>query len=96
MGSWGSGTEKAIGLHPERKLPFMAESGRNTWSSAWGRTTSQLRAEGSWSTLWWVDVCYGAPDEEEEVDEAFFRQLEEASCLQALVLMADLNYANIC
>ena len=40
--------------------------------------------------------CYGAPDEEEEVDEAFFRQLEEASYLQALVLMADLNYANIC
>ena len=43
-----------------------------------------------------VDVCYGPPDEEEEGDEAFFRQLQEASCLQALVLMADLNYANIC
>ena len=85
-----------IGLHPKGKLPFMAESGRNTWSSAWGRTMSQLRAEGSWSTLWWVGVCYGPPDEEEEGDEAFFTQLEEASCLQALVLMADLNYANIC
>ena len=44
----------------------------------------------------WVDVCYGPPDEDEEVGEAFFRQLPEASCLQALVLMADLNYANIC
>ena len=38
-----------------------------------------------------MDVCYGRPDEEEEVDEAFFRELEEASCLQSLVLMADLT-----
>lgn len=46
---------------------------------------SQMRAEGSWATLWWVDVFYSAPDEEEEVDETFFKQLEEASFLQALV-----------
>lgn len=28
-------------------------------------------------------------DQEEEVDEAFFRQMEEASCLRALILMED-------
>ena len=94
MGSWGSGRGKAIGLDPEAKLPFMAESGRNRRSSAWEWTMSQMRAEGSWATLWWVHVFYGALDE--EVDEAFFRQLEEASCLQAPVLMAGLNYPNIC
>ncbi|PKU33654.1 zinc finger swim domain-containing protein 6- hypothetical protein [Limosa lapponica baueri] len=32
----------------------------------------------------------------EEVDEAFFRQLEEASLLQALVLVVDWNHPNIC
>ena len=32
-----------------------------------------------------VGVCYRPPDQE-EVDEAFFRQLEEASRLQAPVL----------
>lgn len=33
-----------------------------------------------------VGICYRPPDQE-EVDEAFFRQLGEASCLQVLVFM---------
>ena len=40
-----------------------------------------------------VGLCYRLP-EQEEVDEAF-RQLEDASYLQALVLMRDLSYLSI-
>lgn len=42
-----------------------------------------------------VGACYRLPDQEEAV-EAFFRQLEETSCSQALVLMGTLNYHFIC
>ena len=38
-----------------------------------------------------VGVYYGLPDEEEEVDEAFHRQLKVASQSQALVLMGGLQ-----
>ena len=38
-----------------------------------------------------VGVYYRPPDQEEEVDEAFYRQLEVASQSQALVLMGDLT-----
>ncbi|TRZ09133.1 hypothetical protein HGM15179_017974 [Zosterops borbonicus] len=43
-----------------------------------------------------VGVCYRLPEQEEEVDEAFYRQLEAASQFQALVLVGDLNYPDIC
>lgn len=36
-----------------------------------------------------VSVCYRPPSQEEEVDEGFFKQLEEAFCSQVLVLMGD-------
>ncbi|GAB0206764.1 mitochondrial enolase superfamily member 1 [Grus japonensis] len=36
------------------------------------------------------------PDQEEEVDEAFYRQLEVASESEALVLMGDINHPDIC
>ncbi|KAF4805591.1 hypothetical protein TURU_000453 [Turdus rufiventris] len=35
------------------------------------------------------------PEQEEEVDEAFYKQLEVASQFQALVLVGDLNYPNV-
>ncbi|GAB0202653.1 hypothetical protein GRJ2_002730900 [Grus japonensis] len=38
-----------------------------------------------------VGVYYKPPDQEEEVDEAFYRQLEVASRSQALVLMGGLQ-----
>lgn len=45
------------------------------------------------------DVAVGArlilPDQQ-MVDEAFFRQLGEASCSQALVLVWDFNYPGTC
>ncbi|KAK4806252.1 hypothetical protein QYF61_013396 [Mycteria americana] len=43
-----------------------------------------------------VDVCYRLPDQEEQVDEAFYRQLGAASHLQALILLRDFNHLNIC
>ncbi|KAK4806761.1 hypothetical protein QYF61_005557 [Mycteria americana] len=43
-----------------------------------------------------VAVYYRPPDQGEPTDEAFFLQLQEASCLQALVLLGDFNHPNIC
>ncbi|GAB0182838.1 hypothetical protein GRJ2_000749100 [Grus japonensis] len=43
-----------------------------------------------------VGVYYRPPDQEEEVDEAFYRQLEVASQSQALVLMGDFKHPDIC
>ncbi|GAB0209615.1 hypothetical protein GRJ2_003427200 [Grus japonensis] len=43
-----------------------------------------------------VGVYYRPPDQEEEVDEAFYRQLEVALRSQALVLMGDFNHPDIC
>jgi len=42
-----------------------------------------------------VDVYYRPHDQEEEVDEAFYRQLKAASQSQALVLMGDFNHPDI-
>ncbi|GAB0179400.1 hypothetical protein GRJ2_000405300 [Grus japonensis] len=41
-------------------------------------------------------VYYGPPDQEEEVNEAFYRQLEEALRSLALVLMGDFNRHGTC
>ena len=43
-----------------------------------------------------VGVCYGSPNQGEPVDETFLLQLQEASCLQALVLMGDFNHPDMC
>jgi len=43
-----------------------------------------------------VNICYWLPDQEEKVDEAFFRELKEALQLQALVPTASLNNSCIC
>jgi len=42
-----------------------------------------------------VGVYYRPPDHDEEVDEAFYRQLKVASQSQALVLMGDFNHPDI-
>lgn len=36
-------------------------------------------------------VCYRLPHQEESVHDAFFKQLEEASCLQDMVIRETLN-----
>jgi len=40
-------------------------------------------------------VYYRPPDHDEEVDEAFYRQLKAASQSEALVLMGDFNHPDI-
>jgi len=42
-----------------------------------------------------VGVYYRPPDQEEEVDEAFYKQRQAASQSQALVLMGDFNHPDI-
>jgi len=41
-------------------------------------------------------VYYRPPDQEELTDEAFFLQLQEASRSQALILLGDFSYPDIC
>ena len=43
-----------------------------------------------------VRVCYRPPDQDERADETLYRQIGEASCSEALVLMGDFNHPNIC
>jgi len=43
-----------------------------------------------------VDVNYRLPDQEEEVDETFCRQLKIASRSQTLVLMGVFKHPDIC
>lgn len=58
---------------------------------------SQLRVGSQWFKInrqtntgnVMVDAYYRTPDQEEEPDEAFFRQLEETLHLQGLVLMGE-------
>lgn len=40
-----------------------------------------------------ISIFYSLPDQDEEVSEAFFRQLKVVSGLQALVLMGDFNHS---
>jgi len=42
-----------------------------------------------------LGVCYRPPNQDEEVDEVFYKRLAEVSQLLALVLMGDLNLPNI-
>ena len=42
-----------------------------------------------------MGVYYRPPNQEEEVDEAFYRQLQAASQSQALVLMGDFHHPDI-
>ena len=43
-----------------------------------------------------VGVCYKPPNQDEEVDEAFYKQLEEVTQLPVLVRMGYLNFLDIC
>lgn len=43
-----------------------------------------------------VGVYYRLPDQEEEIDEAFYKMLEIASQSLALILMENFNCPDIC
>jgi len=60
-------------------------------NSLWVRIKGQAHKRDSA-----VGLYYRPPDQEEEVDEAFYTQLEVASQSQALVLMRDFNHPDIC
>jgi len=87
----------------EEKLPFMGESSWSVWSSACGQRRSRLR-----DSLWVrmkertgkgdiiMAVSYRPPDQEEQVNQAFYRQMGAASHSQTLVLVGDFNHPNIC
>lgn len=51
----------------------------------------QVRADGSGLVGRLVGVCYRLPNQGAEVDEAFFTQLEESLCSQALFFTRDLK-----
>ncbi|PKU42006.1 hypothetical protein llap_7684 [Limosa lapponica baueri] len=43
-----------------------------------------------------VGICYRPPDQEDQADEALYRQIGAASHSQALVLMGDFSHPDIC
>ncbi|KAJ7398468.1 hypothetical protein BTVI_124379 [Pitangus sulphuratus] len=43
-----------------------------------------------------VGVCYRPPNQDEEADEIFYKQLPDASRLPALILVGDFNLLDIC
>jgi len=43
-----------------------------------------------------VGICYRQPNQDEEMDEAFYEQLAEVAQLPALTLMGDFNFPDKC
>lgn len=43
-----------------------------------------------------VRVCCRPPDQEDQVDQALYKQIGEASCSQVLLLLADLKHPGVC
>jgi len=70
---------------------------------AWPGSGRRTRVESLWVRIKGqphmgdiiVGVYYRPPDQEEEVDEAFYKQLKAVSQSQALVLMGDFNHPDI-
>ncbi|KAJ7402889.1 hypothetical protein BTVI_82469 [Pitangus sulphuratus] len=55
-----------------------------------------VRTEGQASEGDTLGIYYRPPNQEKEVDEAFYRQFEAASKSQAVVLVGDFSYPDIC
>lgn len=62
-------------------------TGQESTESFWVKITGQVSMHAVA-----LVICYRSPDQEEVVGQAFFIQLDEASCSQALVLMRDFSY----
>lgn len=56
-----------------------------------GKEIKELAGKGDTG----VGVCFRPPEQEEEVDEHFYRQLETASQSQILVLVGEFHYPGI-
>lgn len=91
---------ESMGQEDEGKLSFLWEGGEDVCSFAEGRVKIQLESllnSINEATNMGDICCMSAtrPLDQEKVGEDFFRQLEEASSPQALVLLWGLKYLNI-
>ena len=59
--------------------------------SSWVRTEEKTGKGGIVA-----GICYRPPDQEEQADEALYRQIGAALRSQALVLTGDFNHPDIC
>lgn len=71
LGRWGG----KVALYMEEQVEYMELCWRDEPAERlWVRISGQTNTVNS------VGVSYRPPSQEKEADEAFFRQLEEASC----------------
>lgn len=84
------------------ELLFLCESKWNVSSYAQKLIMNEWRAHGQ-ELRGRLDMCdtilcvyYRLPDQEEEVDDIFYRQLKVASQSQDLALLRDFSHAGIC
>ncbi|GAB0183292.1 hypothetical protein GRJ2_000794500 [Grus japonensis] len=80
---FASGLLECMELH----LGMDEEPTESLWVRIKGRAGTGDTIEG---------VCYRPPEQDDQVDEALYRQIGAASCSQALVFMGALNQPNIC
>ena len=66
------------------------EAGNDKVESLWVR----IRGKANKASIL-VGVCYRPPNQDEETDEEFYRQLAEAAKSSALVLVGDFNFPDI-
>ncbi|XP_009950151.1 PREDICTED: gamma-aminobutyric acid receptor subunit beta-1-like, partial [Leptosomus discolor] len=64
--------------------------GQESAKSLWIKISSQTNMGADV-----VRICYRPPDQEEDIDKAFFQELEAASYPQVLVFMEDFNHPDI-
>lgn len=92
----------SLGRTGQGVLPFPGESNWNTWNSVLRWVTNQhvyaclcmkINRQTNTDTIV-TGICYRLFDQDQKVDEVFFKQKEEASHSQALVFIANLNYLN--
>jgi len=85
---------RGVAFHVREQLDCMKLCPRmdeESMESLWVRTKDRTGKD-------YIVVCvsYRPPDQEEQLDEAFYRQRGGASHLQALTLMGDSNHHNTC
>ena len=92
------------GTGGERAVVALPPTSRNQYSEELSLKNSHEQVKSQWVRLrdrsnkgnLVVGVYYRLTDQGEATDKAFFLQLQEASCLQSLVLPGDFNHLDIC
>ncbi|KAK4821080.1 hypothetical protein QYF61_012422 [Mycteria americana] len=80
------------GRVPSQLLLHLAEHGK--LKRAWGLWVKMRGKANKADTL--LGACYRPPNQDEEADEAFYKQLAGVSRLLALVLMGGFNLPDVC